>query len=154
MKKKRNLTVEQKQELVERLQKARAKKNPPQYKNVHPNVLAKPDDHPLSMENVKRYLKTQRELLAVERKNAKQDQKGALARVHSIEGYIRTLENYLRSGDYSGMFYGEYEEKPIQSVSLRNAYDPRTGLLKRNVGTFYPDLGMVYTREMWTADNT
>lgn len=154
MKKKRQLTAEQKAELVERLQKARASKNPPQYKNVHPNVLAKDADDPLSLENIKKYMKTQKDLLAAERQNAKKEVKGALARVNSIEGYIRVLENYLRSGDYSGMFYGEYEEKMIKTVSLRNAYDPRTGLMKRNVGTFYPDIGKEYTREDWARDNT
>lgn len=154
MKKKRQLSEEQKSALVERLQKARASKNPPEYKNIHASVLAKPAEDHLSMDNVKRYLKTQKELLAVERQNAKRDVKGALARVASIEGYIRNLENYLRHGDYSGMFYGEYEEKPTMSVSLRLAYDQRTGLVKRNVGTFYPDLGMVYTKEMWLRDNT
>lgn len=153
MKKKRQLTAEQKQALVERLQKARESKNPPQYKNIHPSVLAKPADHALSFDNVKRYLKTQKELLAVKRQEARKDVKGALAKVHSIEGYIRILENYLRSGDYSGMFYGEYEEKPLKSVCIKLAYDQRTGMVKRNVGTFYPDLGMEYTKEMWLRDN-
>jgi hypothetical protein len=154
VKKKRELTPEQKQALVERLQKARQTKNPPQYKSIHPNVLAKPASDSLSFDNVKRYLKTQKELLAVKRHEAKKDVKGALAKVCSIEGYIRVLENYLRTGDYGGMFYGEYEEKPMSSVSIRLAYDQRTGLVKRNIGTYYPDMGMVYTKEMWLNDNT
>lgn len=154
MKKKRQLTAEQKQTLVERLQKARETKNPPQYKNIHPSVLARPASDALSFDNIKRYLKTQKELLAVKRQEAKKEVKGALAKVQSIEGYIRILENYLRTGDFSGMYYGEYEEKPLKTICVKLAYDQRTGLVKRNVGVYYPDLGMEYTKEMWLRDNT
>lgn len=151
---KRKLTEEQKQELVERLQKARAQKNPPEYKNVHPSVLQLKDDHPLSFVNVKKYLKTQRDLRSVLAYQVKKDTKGALAKLASCEGYIRYLDNYIRNGDFMGMFYGEYEEKPIDSVCLVKAYDSRTGEVKRNVGVYYPDIGMKYTKEMWKKDNT
>ena len=151
---KRKLSPEQKQALVERLQKARAEKNPPEYKSVHPSVLALPADHALSFVNVKRYLKTQKELRSTLAAQAKRDEKGALARLASCEGYIRYLESYIRNGDFMGMFYGEYEEKPLNRVCIAKAYDQRTGELKRTPGTFYPDIGMTYTNEMWKKDNT
>ena len=36
-------------------------------------------------------------------------------------------------------------------MSIALAYD-EDGLVKRNVGTYYPDLGCVYTREMFALD--
>ena len=49
------MTPEQKEAAAERLRLAREKRlreNPPKYSNVHPSVLALPDDHPFSRKNV------------------------------------------------------------------------------------------------------
>ena len=39
---KRKITEERKQQLRDQLEKARAKRKPAEYKNIHPVVLAKP----------------------------------------------------------------------------------------------------------------
>ena len=42
---------------AERMAKLRAKRKPAKYKNIYPSVLAKPDDDPLSLKNVKEWIK-------------------------------------------------------------------------------------------------
>ena len=52
-KRRKPMSEEQRAAAAERLAIARRKKvakNPPKYKNVHPSVLAKPDDHTFSFE--------------------------------------------------------------------------------------------------------
>ena len=54
---KKQLSEKRKQELRDQLTKARSKKKTAEYKNVHPSVLAKPDDDPLSFVTVKKWIK-------------------------------------------------------------------------------------------------
>lgn len=144
-KKRKPMTEEQKAAAAERLAKAREKKmeeqGPP--KSVHPDVLAKPDDDPLSLKNVREWIKTQKDLLSSLRRDAKADVKGALAKSIACEGYIRNLERYIRDGIYLDMFYGEYGEKRMRTVCLVPAYD-KDGNMKRSYGCYYRDLGGVY----------
>ena len=113
----RKMTEEQKAAATERLRVAREKRlrdNPPKYANVHPSVLAKPDDHALSRKNVVQWIKTQKSLLSAERGNVRRKVKGAIAKVADHQGYIRNMETYLRGGDWCDDFYGEYMEKRIK----------------------------------------
>ena len=50
-KKRKPMTEEQRQAAAERLAKAREAKGPAQYKNIHPDVVALPDEHYLSLKN-------------------------------------------------------------------------------------------------------
>lgn len=113
--KKRKLTKEQREAAVERLAKARekrlAKSGPPQ--NIHPDVYALPDEHKLSVKNVRSWIKTQKELLPEVRSAMRRNQKGAAAELASIQSYIRHCEWYLKHGDWIDDFYGEYQEKKI-----------------------------------------
>ena len=107
----RKMTEEQKAAATERLRVAREKRlrdNPPKYANVHPSVLAKPDDHALSRKKVVQWIKTQKSLLSAERGNVRRKVKGAIAKVADHQGYIRNMETYLRGGDWCDDFYGEY----------------------------------------------
>ena len=113
----RKMSEEQKAAATERLRVAREKRlreNPPKYANVHPSVLAKPDDHALSRKKVVQWIKTQKSLLSAERGNVRRNVKGAIAKVASHQGYIRHMETYLRGGDWCDDFYGEYGEKRIK----------------------------------------
>ena len=59
----KKLTQEQKEARVKILAKAREKRfkeNPPQYKNICPDVLSLPDDAPMSFAKVKQWIKTLR----------------------------------------------------------------------------------------------
>ena len=49
-----------------------------------------------------------------EKKNVRANSKGALSRLMEIEGYIRNLNTYLRTGVYLDLFYGADQEKKIQ----------------------------------------
>ena len=144
-KKRKPMSDEQRQAAAERLAKAREKKMEEQGgpKSVHPDVLAKPEDDPLSLKNVRVWIKTQKDLLAAARKEERANVKGALARALNHEGYIRNLERYIRDGIYLDMFYGEYMQNRMHPVCIVPAYD-KDGNIKRNYGTFYPDINAVY----------
>ena len=113
----RKMTEEQKAAATERLRVAREKRlreNPPKYANVHPSVLAKPDDDPFSRKNVVSWIKTQKSLLSAERGNVRRKVKGAIAKVADHQAYIRHMETYLRNGDWIDDCYGEYQEKRVK----------------------------------------
>ena len=149
-KRRKPMSAEQKSAAAERLALAREKRlkeNPPEYKSIHPSVLEKGDDHAWSHKKVKEWIKTQKGLLSAEKANKRANVKGAIAKVAAIEGYIRNLETYLRTGTYTDMFWGEYQQNKVRNVCLVMAYHP-DGTPKRNVGTWYPDIGCEWTREM------
>lgn len=149
-KRRKPMSAEQKAAAAERLRVAREKRlkeNPPEYKSIHPSVLERGEDDPWHHLKIKQWIKTQKSLLAAERANKRANVKGAIAKVASIEGYIRNLETYLRTGTYLDLFWGEYQQNKCKSVCLVMAYYP-DGTPKRNIGTYYPDLGCEWTREM------
>jgi len=125
VKKKRKMTEEQRAAAIERLAKAREKRmanaGPPQ--NVHPDVYALPDEHSFSVKNVRKWIKTQKDLLSEARRAERAKVKGAIAEVASIQAYIRHCEWYLRNGDWIDDFYGEHQESKIRWTTLVPAYD-------------------------------
>jgi hypothetical protein len=149
-KRRKPMTPEQKKAAGERLAKARAEriaKNPPQYKSIHPSVLERSEDDPWHHTKVKAWIKTQKELVSIARSDVRRKVKGAEARLASAEGYIRNMERYLRDGIWLDMFWGEHGQNKTRMVCLVMAYHP-DGTPKRNVGTWYPDIQCVWTREM------
>ena len=101
---------------AERLKEAREKRlreNPPKYVNIHPSVRELPDDHTFSRVNVTKWIKTQKGLLSAARSAMRNKVKGADAEYHSIQGYIRHCEWYLKNGDWIDDRYGEYQEKKM-----------------------------------------
>ena len=113
----RKMTEEQRVAAANRLREAREKRlreNPPKYANVHPDVLAKPDEHPLSRKKVVIWLKTQKSLASAERQAVRKNIKGAMAKMYSHQGYVRHCEYYLKHGDWVDDFYGEYQEKRVK----------------------------------------
>ena len=149
------MTEEQKVAAAERLAKAREKKAAadPNYgkTNIHESLRDLPDDHQLHPKKVKEWIKTQKDLASAERKNVKAGVKGAEARKSYAESYVRSMKSYLRSGDWSDMFYGEYADKKIRNRCVALGYywyGPFKGEPKRDVGTFYPDLNLIWTQEM------
>lgn len=150
-KKRKPMTAEQRAAAAERLAKARearAAKNPDYGKSsIHESLRNLPDDHGLSPAKVKTWIKTQKELAKSVRSQVRQKIKGAEAQLKIHEGYISSMQSYLRTGDWIDNFYGEYQEHKIRNRCIALAYD-KNGNPKRNVGTFYPDMGEVYTQEM------
>ena len=149
------MTEEQRAAAAKRLEKARekrAEKNPDYGQSgIHPTLRDLPDEHPAHPKKVKVWIKTQKALASAERAGVKQGIKGAYARQCSHEGYVRNMVKYLRDGDWVDNFYGEHQEKRIQWRSLAMAYD-ENGTSKRVPGTYYPDMGMVYTGDVSNED--
>ena len=147
--KRKPMTEEQRAAAAERLKLARekrAKSNPPQYKNVHPDVLAKPEDDALSFQKVREWIKTNREKLPAIRQQVRSNQKGAIAQEAMIKGYIAHMEAYLKNGDWVSDFYGANMEKRMIRTCVAMAYD-EDGNPKREKGVYYPDLGIVWGME-------
>ena len=113
-KRRKPMTAPQRVAAAERLEKARAMKAPAQNQSIHPEVLAKPDDHFLSVKNVRSWIKSSKEQLSSFKSEMRRDVKGAKAKVYSKEGYIRNMQHYLKHGDWIDDFYGEYEEKKVR----------------------------------------
>ena len=143
------MTEEQKAAAAERLAKAREKKAAadPNYgqSGVAECLRNLPEDYPLHPKKVKEWIKTQKDLASSERKQKRLGVKGANPDIH--EAYVRNMKTYLRNGDWVDSFYGEHQEKRVRYRCIALAYD-KNGDPKRNVGTFYPDIGIMWTQEM------
>ena len=148
------MTEEQRAAAAKRLEKARekrAEKNPDYGQSgIHPTLRDLPDEHPAHPKKVKVWIKTQKALASAERAGVKQGIKGAYARQCSHEGYVRNMVKYLRDGDWVDNFYGEHQEKRVQWRCVAMAYDEENP--KRRPGTYYPDMGMVYTGDVSNED--
>ena len=113
-KKRKPMTPEQRVAAAERLEKARAAKAPAKNESIHYSVLALDDDHWRSAKNVKSWIKSQKEVMSSIRYEMRKEVKGAKAKYHSAEGYIRHLNHYLKHGDWVDNRYGEYQEKKVK----------------------------------------
>lgn len=120
--KKRTLTPEQKQAAAERLAAAREKKPVAELKTVHDSVKALAPDHPLCVENVKKWIKTNKEKLPALKNAVRRNEKGALAELLSTEAYIRNMQNYLKEGIWLDLFYGENQETRMGYRVIAPAY--------------------------------
>ena len=149
------MTEKQRVAASERLKKAREarrEKNPDYgMSGIHESLRNLPKEHPAHPKKVKKWIKTQKELASAERKNVKNKVKGALARQMTHEGYVRHLLKYLRDGDYVDVFFGEHQESKVSRRCVALAYD-KNGNPKRDVDVWYPDMGCVYTQEMYDEE--
>lgn len=145
-KRRKPMTDEQKAKAAESLAKARAarvKNNPPEHKYIDPSVLARSEDDLFHFRKVQGWIKNQKELLAIARKDLRQGMKGAETRAANHQAYIRNLDKYLRDGDYVDDFYGDNGLNKIKWRAGHLAYD-KDGNVKRTHGVFYADLGRVW----------
>ena len=125
VKRKRKMTEEQRAAAIERLAKAREKRmanaGPPQ--NVHPDVLAKPDEDTFSLKNVRSWIKNTKEQIPSARQGVRLKQKGSEAHLASLQAYVRHCEWYIRNGDWIDDFFGPNQEKKISWKTVVPAYD-------------------------------
>ena len=145
-KKKRQMTNEQKAAAAERLRLAREKRaqeNPPEYKNIAENVLALSPEDTLSMQNVKKWIKTQKEIASKYRREDRAGVKGALAKSIQAENYARNMQQYLVTGVWTDLFYGEFQQNQMGWVCRHMAYN-KNGEPKRCHGVFYPDINKIW----------
>ena len=157
IRKKRELTAAQKEAQKIRLEKMRAKKKPPEYKNVSKYVLSLDDEEPYSLKNVKVWIKHNKELISMLQARARnkelslKDKQQALTQADDKKAYIRYIEHYIRTGDWVGLFSGQNETKKVIPKCVAMAYYP-DGTPKRSVGVFYPDIKTVWTQQMESGD--
>jgi hypothetical protein len=57
------------------------------------------------------------------RKAKARNERGAIAKLVSVQAYVRGLNSYLRDGMYPYDFYGEDEEHPVYHQTTAPAYD-------------------------------
>jgi len=157
LKKKRKLSEEHKEKLRARLAEMRAKRKPAEYKNVAKSVLALPDDDKYSMKSVKEWIKESKEQVAAYNKTARsmrispQDKQKAANLAEHKKAYIRYCEHYLKTGDWIGLFSGKEETQKVVPKCIAMAYYP-DGTPKRSVGVWYPDIEMIWTKDMDERD--
>ena len=148
----KQLSEERKQELRDQLAKARSKKKTAEYKNVHPSVLQKPDDDPLSLKSVKKWIKHNKEkasaYLTNSRRRGASPKQSIIDKIRSenVKAYIRFMEHYLRTGDWVSNYMGADEEMKTQWKCVAMAYHA-DGTPKRTKGVYYPDINAV-----WVSD--
>lgn len=148
------MTPEQKKAAVERMKKAREarkKKAPPKNLQYAENVRNLPDDDPLSIKNVRKWINKNREKLKGMRGAKNSKVASERAEWTEIETYVQNLEKYLRVGVYFDNRAGVDREKKMRLKSVALAYYP-DGTVKRTQGVFYPDLGCEWTLEMETNE--
>ena len=158
VKRTRNITEKQREDLRERMVEMRKKKKPADYKNVNKSVLALPDDATYSFTNVKEWIRESKDQVSAFNKTARnpkgtsqEKQKAANLRDNK-KAYIRQCEHYLRQGDWIAMFSGKNEEYKAIPRVVAMAYNP-DGTPKRTVGFWYPDIQGTWTNDMNESDN-
>jgi len=114
------MSEDEKQEKInKRMAALRAKRKPPKLANVHHTVKALPDDDTLSYANVRKWIKTQEGIVKSARltersrnKDISQKDKNKAMRTRiGAQAYIRSIKNYISTGDWSAMYYGEFEDQ-------------------------------------------
>ena len=154
-KKRKPMSEEQRVAAAARLEKAREKrkeKNPDYgHSGVSTFLRDLPDDHMLHPKKIKEWIKTQKDLASSARSSVRQKIKGAEAQLTSHEGYIKNMQKYLRDGDWVDNFYGEHQQNRIRHRCVAMAYYD-DGTPKRSIGVYYPDMGCVYTQEIFNEE--
>ena len=124
------MTESEKQERInKRMAALRAKRKPPKLINVHHTVKALPDDDTLSYVNVKKWIKTQEGIVKSARLTersrssdiSQKDKDKAMRTRIGAQAYIRSIKNYISTGDWSTMYYGEFEDLLMQWVTVAPA---------------------------------
>lgn len=150
VRKARVLTDGQKQAAVARLAAAREARGPSQNSMIAEEVRQLPNDDIFSLNNVRSWIKTNKELLAAMKGMKESKEASERASYANVESYIANLEAYLRSGAYTDFRYGEHGQNKVLYVCRAMAYYA-DGTPKRSVNVVYPDIGL-YTQEMEDAD--
>ena len=121
--------IEKQEKINKRMAALRAKRKPPKLANVHHTVKALPDDDTLSYASVKKWIKTQEGIVKSARltersrnKDISQKDKNKAMRTRiGAQAYILSIKNYISTGDWSTMYYGEFEDQLMQWVTVAPA---------------------------------
>ena len=105
-----------------RMEKLRAKRKPPKLTNVHHTVKTLPDDNTLSYVSVKKWISAQESIVKTARVTerslksevSQKDKDQAMRTRMGAQSYIRAIKQYIATGDWTSMYYGEFEDKLMQ----------------------------------------
>ena len=105
-----------------KMAKLRAKRKPPKLTNVHHIVKALPDDNTLSYVSVKKWISTQESIVktariterSIKSEVSQKDKDQAMRTRMGAQSYIRAIKQYIATGDWTSMYYGEFEDKLMQ----------------------------------------
>ena len=109
-----------------RMAKLRAKRKPPKLVNVHHTVKSLPESNTLSYVNVKKWIKTQESIVktariterSIKSEVSQKDKDKAFRTRIGAQSYIRAIKQYITTGDWSSMYYGEFEDKLMQWTTV------------------------------------
>ena len=109
-----------------RMAKLRAKRKPPKLTNVHHTVKALPDDNTLSYVSVKKWISTQESIVktariterSIKSEVSQKDKDTAFRTRIGAQSYIRAIKRYITTGDWSSMYYGEFEDKLMKWTTV------------------------------------
>ena len=126
---------------LDKMAKVRAAKKPPAYKNIHPDVKDLPDDHSLSVKNVKEWEKHNKDIVKdlknKWRRTDKGKEKDTIQREYrQREDYINSIKFYLENAVWRDLFWGKDQENTVKYVCTSPAYDSE-GLRKTSANTLY-----------------
>ena len=126
---------------IDKMAKVRAAKKPPAYKNIHPDVKDLPDDHSLSVKNVKEWEKHNKDIVKdlknKWRRTDKGKEKDTIQREYrQREDYINSIKFYLENAVWRDLFWGKDQENIVKYVCTSTAYDSE-GLRKTSANTLY-----------------
>lgn len=140
VKRKRQMSDEQKAAATERLKKARESRGPSLNLSLPENIRNLEPDHYLHPNKVKAWLKVWKEK-QVGMKYWKDSKDRSQREEYQIaETYIKNMQNYLNTGIWSDFRYGENREHKIVWRVVAPAYY-ENGEMKRTKGYFYNDIG-------------
>ena len=120
-KKRKPMTEEQRAAAIERLAKARAARGITGTKNVHPDVLALPDDNALSYVKVKEWLTYNQDYLkSIKGQRDSKDSKERME-YQIVENYVKNLRVYIRDNVWLDHRYGKKMENKMEWIVIAPA---------------------------------
>ena len=112
------MTEEQRAAAIERLAKARAAKGITGTKNVHPDVLSLPEDHPLSYSKVKEWLEYNKDHLKSIKHQANSKDSKERQEFQTTQNYVKNLGTYIRDNVWCDHRYGKTMEHKMEWVTV------------------------------------
>jgi hypothetical protein len=117
-KKRKPMSEEQRAAAIERLAKARAAKGITGTKNVHPDVLSLPEDHPLSYNKVKEWLEYNKDHLKSIKHQANSKDSKERQEFQTTQNYVKNLGTYIRDNVWCDHRYGKTMEHKMEWVTV------------------------------------
>ena len=117
-KKRKPMSEEQRAAAVERLAKARAARGITGTKNVHPDVLSLPEDHPLAYKKVKEWLDYNAEYLKSIKTQKDSKERDERREFQVVENYVKNLRIYIKDNVWCDHKYGKKMENKMEWVTV------------------------------------